>query len=84
MDLLILCSFVMAIRVWGRLIIGSTRNWGRGLTSLTAGNFSSVVIDNFSGGGQDIRVAGVYYDYLDRKEQTTSNRTCWGPCSSSC
>jgi len=36
-------------------------------------NFSSVVIDHFHGRRQDIAVAGLYCDYLDRNEQTTSN-----------
>ena len=40
---------------------------------LTSCNFSSLVIDHFSGGGQDTVVAGLYCDYLDKKEQTTSN-----------
>ena len=31
------------------------------------------MIDNFYGSQQDIAVAGLYCDYLDRKEQTTSN-----------
>ena len=31
------------------------------------------MIDNFYGSEQDITVAGLYCDYLDRKEQTTSN-----------
>jgi len=72
MALLILCSFAMVIQVWGRLISGNTRNLGREPTSLTS-NFSSVVIDHFYGKRQDITVAGLYCDYLDRKEQTTSN-----------
>ena len=40
--------------------------------SLT-GNFSSVIIDHFYGRRPDITVAGLYCDYLDRNEQTTSN-----------
>jgi len=32
-----------------------------------------VVIDHFYGRRQDITIAGLYCDYLDRKEQTTSN-----------
>jgi len=71
MVLLILCSFAMVIQVWGRLISGNTRNLEREPTSLTS-NFSSVVIDYFYK-RQDITVAGLYCDYLDRKEQTTSN-----------
>ena len=31
------------------------------------------MIDNFYGSEQDITIAGLYCDYLDRKEQTTSN-----------
>ena len=31
------------------------------------------MIDNFYGSQEDITVAGLYCDYLDRKEQTTSN-----------
>ena len=31
------------------------------------------MIDNFHGSEQDIMVAGLYCDYLDRTEQTTSN-----------
>ena len=46
---------------------------GRGASQLTACNFSSVVIDHFYGSGQDITVAGLYCDYFDRKEQTTSS-----------
>jgi len=72
MTLLVLCFFATVIQVWGRLISGNPRNrWGEP-TSLT-GNFSSVVIDHFYGRGQDITIAGLYCDYLDRKEQTTSN-----------
>jgi len=48
------------------------KNRGREPTPLT-GNFSSVVIDHFYGRRQDITVAGLYCDYLDRNEQTTSN-----------
>jgi len=62
----------MATQVWGRLILGNTRNGRRELTSLTR-NFSSVVIDHFYGRPQDITVAGLYCDYLDRNEQTTPN-----------
>ena len=36
-------------------------------------NFSSVVIDYFYGRRQYITIAGLYCDYLDRNEQTTSN-----------
>ena len=72
MALLILCSFAMEIQGWGRLISGNTRNLGREPTSLTS-NFSSVVVDHFYGRRQDITIAGLYCDYLDRKEQTTSN-----------
>ena len=45
----------------------------RKLTSLTACNSSSLVIDHFYGNEQDFTVAGLYCDYLDREEQTTSN-----------
>jgi len=72
MALLILCSFAMVIQGWGRPISGNTRCHRRQPRSLT-GNFSSVVIDHFYGKRQDITVAGLYCDYLDRKEQTTSN-----------
>jgi len=72
MALLILCSFATAIQVWGRPISGNTRTYGREPTSLTR-NFSSAVIDHFNGRRQDITVAGLYCDYLDREEQTTSN-----------
>jgi len=72
MALLILCSFAMVTQVWGRPISGNTRYHRRQPTSLT-GNFSSVVIDHFYGRRKDITVAGLYCDYLDRKEQTTSN-----------
>ena len=41
--------------------------------SLTARNFSSLVIDHFYSSGQDVTVAGLYCDYLDKREQTTSN-----------
>jgi len=72
MALLTLFSFVTVIQVWGRLISGNTRNrWGE-LTSLTS-YFSSVVIDHFYDGGRDTATAGLYCDYLDRNEQTTSN-----------
>ena len=73
MDSLILCYFVMVIRGWGRLILGNTRYHGRDHRSLTTWDSSSLVIDHFYGSGQDITVAGLYCDYLDRKEQTTSN-----------
>ena len=43
------------------------------LTSLTSCNCSSLVIDHYYGSEQDITVVGLYCDYLDRKEQTTSN-----------
>ena len=69
---LILCSFAMVIQVWGRPISGNTINRCDERTSLTR-NFSSVVIDHFYGRRPDITVAGLYCDYLDRKEQTTSN-----------
>ena len=72
MALLILCSFAMVIQVWGRPISGNTINRCDERTSLTR-NFSSVVIDHFYGRRPDITVAGLYCDYLDRKEQTTSN-----------
>ena len=42
-------------------------------TLLTACNSSSLVIGHFYGSEQDITVAGLYCDYLDIKEQTTSN-----------
>ena len=73
MDPVTQCYFAMVIRVWGRLILGNTRFGSRNPRSLTACNFSSLVIDHFYGCGQDMRVAGLYCDYLDRKEQTTSN-----------
>jgi len=73
MDRLILCYFVMVIRGWGRLILGNMRYRGGDPKLLTACHFSSLVIDHFYGSGQDITVAGLYCDYLDRKEQTTSN-----------
>jgi len=73
MDRLILCYFVMVIRGWGRLISGNTRYRGGDPRSLTTWHFSSLVIDHFYGSGKDITVAGLYCDYLDRKEQTTSN-----------
>ena len=63
----------MVIQVWGRPISGNTGNYGRKPTSLTARNFSSLVIDHFYGGERDITVIGLYCDYLDREEQTTSN-----------
>ena len=72
MALLIPCSFATAIQVWGRLISGNTRNRGGEPTSLTR-YFSSAVIDHFYGRRPDITVAGLYCDYLDRNEQTTSN-----------
>ena len=71
MALLILFSFATVIQAWERPILGNTRNRWRELRSLTT-NFSSVVIDHFYGGRQDIAVAGLYCDYLDRNEQTTS------------
>jgi len=73
MDLLTPCSFAMVIQVWGKLISGSAGKHGRKPTSLTACNFSSLVIDHFYGSDQDITVAGLYCDYLDGKEQTTSH-----------
>jgi len=71
-DRLILCYFAMVIQVWGRLISSNARNRGRNPGSLTTCNFSSLVIDHFYG-RQGMTVAGLYCDYLDRKEQTTSN-----------
>ena len=73
MDRLILCYFVMVIRGWGRLILGNTRYRDGDLRSLTTWDSSSLVIDHFYGSGQDTTVTGLYCDYLDRKEQTTSN-----------
>ena len=73
MDPPILCYFAMAIQVWGRPILGNTRNLRRNSISLTTCNFSSLVIDHFSGSGQDTVVAGLYCDYLNRKKQTASN-----------
>ena len=58
--------------MWGRLISGNTRKSPVGSRWLT-GNLSSVVVDHFYGRRPDITVAGLYCDYLDRKEQTTSN-----------
>jgi len=63
----------MVIRGWGRLILGNTIYHGGDPRLLTTCDFSSLVIDHFYGSGQDITVAGLYCDYLDRKEQTTSN-----------
>ena len=69
-----MCSFAMVIQVWERLISGKNKKKPlRKPTSLTACNSSSLVIDHCYGSEQDITVAGVYCDYLDRKEQTTSN-----------
>ena len=65
--------FAMVIRVWGRLILGNTRFGRRDLRSLTAGDFSSLVIDYLYESELDRTVTGLYCDYLDRKEQTTSN-----------
>ena len=73
MDLVTQCYFAMVIRAWGRRILGNTGFGRRDPRSLTACNFSSLVIDRFCGSGQDMRVVGLYCDYLDRKEQTTSN-----------
>ena len=73
MDPVTQCYFAMVIRVWGRRILGNTRFGSRNPRLLTTCNFSSLVIDHFYGCGQDIRVAGLYCDYLNRKEQTTSN-----------
>ena len=73
MDRLILCYFVMEIQGWGRLISGNTSYRGEDPRSLTTWDISSLVIDHFYATGQDITVAGLYCDYLDRKEQTTSN-----------
>ncbi|RPA99418.1 hypothetical protein L873DRAFT_1635309, partial [Choiromyces venosus 120613-1] len=36
-------------------------------------HLSSLVIDHFQGSEQDITVTALYCDYLDKKEQTTSN-----------
>ena len=71
-DRLTLCYFAMVIQVLGRPILGKTRNRGRNPRSLTTCNFSSLVIDHFYG-RRGMAVAGLYCDYLDRKEQTTSN-----------
>ena len=68
-----LCYFVMATRVWARLISGDRRYRRRNPRSLTLGDFSSLIIDHFYGSGPDTAVAGLYCDYLDKKEQTTSN-----------
>jgi len=80
MALLILCSFATVIQVWGRLISGNTRNRGRELPSLTC-DFSSAVIDHFCSRRQDVTVAGLYCDYLDRNEQTTVRTGIIGPDS---
>ena len=72
MDTVPQCCFAMVIRVWGRLILGSTRYRMGNSRSLTC-NFSSLVIDHFYGSGPDVAVAGLYCDYLDQKEQTASN-----------
>jgi len=72
MALLILCSFATMIQVWGRLISGNTNNRRREPISL-ARSFSSAVIDHFYDRRQDTTTAGLYCDYLDRKEQTTSS-----------
>ena len=68
-----MCYFVMVIRGWGRLILGNTRYPDGDLRSLTTWDSSSLVIDHFYGSRQDTTVTGLYCDYLDRKEQTTSN-----------
>ena len=72
MDRLTLCYFAMVIQVWARPILGNTSNHGRNPRSLTTCNLSSLVIDRFYG-RQGMTVAGLYCDYLDRKEQTISN-----------
>ena len=71
MDRLTLCYFAMVIQVWARPILGNTRNRGRNSRSLTACDFSSLVIGHFYR-RQGMTVAGLYCDYLE-KEQTTSN-----------
>jgi len=73
MDRPIPCYFATVIRGWGRLILGKPKCLRRNPRSLTTCGFSSLVIDHFYGSGQDITVAGLYCDYLDRKEQTISN-----------
>jgi len=73
LDLVTLYYFAVGIQVWERLILGNTRYHRRNPRLLTAWDFSSLVIDHFYGSGQDVTVAGLYCDYLDRKEQTTSN-----------
>jgi len=73
MDRPTLCYFAMAIQVWERPILGNTRYHRRNPRSLTIGDFSSLIIDHFYGRGQDTAVAGLYCDYPDKKEQTTSN-----------
>jgi len=73
MDRPTLCYFAMAIQVWERLILGSTRYPRRNPRSLTISDLSSLIIDHFYGRGPDTAVAGLYCDYLDKKEQTTSN-----------
>jgi len=50
----------------------NTRNQGTEPPSLTR-SLSSGVIDHFYGRRQEVTVAGLYCDYLDRTEQTTSN-----------
>jgi len=72
MDRPTLCYFAMVTQALGRLILGNTTIRGRHLRSLTTCNLSSLVIDRFYG-RQGMTVAGLYCDYLDRKEQTTSN-----------
>ena len=67
------CYFATVIRVWGKLILCNTRFGRRNSESLTACNFSSLVIDYFCESEQDMTVTGLYCDYLDRKEQTTLN-----------
>ena len=57
-----------------------TRNRGRELPSLTC-DFSSAVIDHFCSRRQDVTVAGLYCDYLDRNEQTTVRTGIIGPDS---
>ena len=73
LDPVTLCYFAMAIRVWGRLTLGNIRFCMRNSRLLTDDNFSSLVIDHFYSCGQDMTAAWLYCDYLDRKEQTTSN-----------
>src|SRR5947209_284406 len=73
MDLHTLCYFAMVIQVSGRLILGNTGDRERKPTLLTTYNFSSLVMDYFHSGRQDVTVAGLYCDYPGRNEQTISN-----------